>query len=250
MRTAPWWRCCGHCLGRLEQARLPPAAATLTHPLPLAGAALGWLLQPTCPYCGCASEAGDRRAAACATCEQTLALPEGGLHGLHPLPWWGAGRYEQGLRRLLLRLRQRPREAAVAALVRQLRPGLPARLPHALLVPIPGWKRPGNPLPALLCSQLQRQLGLSRAELLQRHHAVVGQHHLGRLQRQQNQQGAFLCRRPPLAGQARRRPLLLVDDILTSGATALSATATLEASGWRVAGLLCLARTPLGRDRL
>ena len=249
MPTAPWWRCCGRCRGRLEPAPLPPAAAALIQSLPPAGAALGWLLQRPCPYCGGSRGEREPSTPACTACAQTLALPEGGLKGLHPLPWWGAGPYEHGLRRLLLRLRKHPREAAVAALVRQLRPGLPPRLPHALLVPIPGWKRPGNPLPGLLCSQLQRQLGLSRAELLQRHHAVVGQHHLGRLQRQQNQQGAFLCRRPPLAGQARRRPLLLVDDILTSGATALSATATLEACGWRVAGLLCLARTPLGRDR-
>ncbi len=190
------------------------------------------------------------QANACAACGEALDLPAGGLRGLHPLPWWGAGAYDGGLRRLLLRLRQRPRPAAMAALVAQLRPALPPCPPGALLVPIPGWKRPGNPLPRLLCGELQRQLGLSRSDLLQRRRAVVGQHHLGRRQRLLNQQDSFLCLRPPQPGQARRRPLLLVDDILTSGATALSATATLEACGWRVAGMVCLARTPTRRGRL
>jgi predicted amidophosphoribosyltransferase len=41
----------------------------------------------------------------------------------------------------------------------------------------------------------------------------------------------------------------LADDILTTGGTALAASSALEASGHRVAGLICLARTPPpGRD--
>jgi predicted amidophosphoribosyltransferase len=58
-----------------------------------------------------------------------------------------------------------------------------------------------------------------------------------------NQQGAFRCLRPPGPGEARRHPLLIVDDILTTGATATSAAQSLRAAGWRVEGLLCLART-------
>ena len=38
--------------------------------------------------------------------------------------------------------------------------------------------------------------------------------------------------------------MLIVDDILTSGATAESAALCLKQGGWRVRGLLCLARTP------
>jgi adenine/guanine phosphoribosyltransferase-like PRPP-binding protein len=40
----------------------------------------------------------------------------------------------------------------------------------------------------------------------------------------------------------------LVDDILTSGATALAAAEALQQEGWRVQGLLCLARTPERRQ--
>jgi predicted amidophosphoribosyltransferase len=43
--------------------------------------------------------------------------------------------------------------------------------------------------------------------------------------------------------------LLLVDDVLTTGSTALSAGAVLEAGGWHVLGMVCLARTPARRER-
>ncbi len=130
------------------------------------------------------------------------------------------------------------------ALVRSIRPPLAAGPLRPLLVPIPSWKRRGNPLPPLVCQCLSRQLGLVAAPLLLRRHPVLGQHHLGRAMRFANQRGSFACCRPPQPGEARRRPLLLVDDILTSGATALAAAEALQQAGWRVEGLLCLARTP------
>jgi hypothetical protein len=61
-----------------------------------------------------------------------------------------------------------------------------------------------------------------------------------------NQQGAFRLQpsqRPALA-RLKRQPIWLVDDILTTGATALAAAAALEGEGLKVMGLLCLARTP------
>jgi predicted amidophosphoribosyltransferase len=151
----------------------------------------------------------------------------------------------------LLALRKRPEAASMAALIAFLQPRLPTAPQRPLLVPVPSRKRRGNPLPPLLSDCLARQLGLSQAPLLARAHPVLGQHHLGRRLRFANQRDSFLCRRPPRAGEARRRPVLLVDDILTSGATALAAAEALRRGGWRVEGLLCLARTPQakgGRD--
>ena len=54
---------------------------------------------------------------------------------------------------------------------------------------------------------------------------------------------------PPPQGQAlvwhrRQRPLWLVDDILTTGSTALAAAEALHCAGWAVQGVLALARTP------
>jgi predicted amidophosphoribosyltransferase len=150
---------------------------------------------------------------------------------------------------LLLGLRQRPEEARVGALVRVLAEGLPQWRRRPLLVPVPSWKRRGNPLPALVCRQLVRQLGYRRVDLLERSRPVLGQHHLRRTMRLANQEGAFRCRRGPRPGEATGRPVLIVDDILTSGATGCSAALALETVGWPVVGMVCLARTHPGRSR-
>jgi predicted amidophosphoribosyltransferase len=150
---------------------------------------------------------------------------------------------------LLLGLRQRPEPAGVGALVKVLAEGLPQWRQRPLVVPVPSWKRQGNPLPALVCQELVRQLGYRRADLLERSRPVLGQHHLGRTLRLANQAGAFRGRRGPRLGEALGRPVLIVDDILTSGATGCSAATALETLGWQVVGLLCLARTPRGRTR-
>ena len=44
--------------------------------------------------------------------------------------------------------------------------------------------------------------------------------------------------------------MLLIDDVMTSGATALAARHALHNAGWSVSGLLCLARTPWQRRDL
>jgi predicted amidophosphoribosyltransferase len=185
----------------------------------------------------------------CESCRQRLLLPHGGLQGTTPLPWWAAGLYEGSMRRLLLHLRKAPRAETVAALISEVAADLSATSGQLLLVPIPSWKRHANPLPPLLCRELARQRGQRVANLLERSHPVLGQHHLGREMRHANQAGAFRCNRRPLPGEPARLRLLIVDDILTSGATACSAAGTLEEAGWPVAGLLCLARTPKGQPR-
>ncbi len=186
----------------------------------------GWLMHPTEPACS---------------------VPPCGLRGITPLPWWAAARYEGAVRQQLLDLRRQPRASRLIPLIGGLVSRLQRLQPAPLLVPIPSWKRKANPLPPLLARQLSRQLRWTcHPALLQRRHAVLGQHHLNRELRWQNQRGAFHCPwrpRHPLLPRGQRRVMLL-DDILTTGATACAAAASLEAMGWQVLGIACLGRTP------
>ena len=165
-----------------------------------------------------------------------------GVKGLLPLPWCALGPYAGNLRQLLLKLRQPRQGKALAALVQLLseRFTLPAT---AVLVPIPSWKRQrSNPLP----QRIALGLGRPTAELLHRTRAGLSQHHLNRRQRQTNLIGAF--RAFPMDKQGAHSSVWLVDDILTTGSTALAARQALEAAGHHVAGLICLGRTP-ARER-
>jgi predicted amidophosphoribosyltransferase len=177
-------------------------------------------------------------------------LPPEGLRGLTPLPWWAAVAYEGQGRTALLRLRRDPSTARLAPLLPGLVERLQQRKRPALLLPIPSWKRRANPLPGLLARQLQGRLHWPcQPALLARSRPVLGQHRLNRELRWQNQQGAFRCLQGPGHGSLPPacRSVLLVDDILTTGATACAAAAALEAMGWRVAGMACLGRTPPDR---
>lgn len=212
---------------------------------------LHWFLLTPCGVCGQplpeTARSGHETFRVCPACRARLGLPEAGLCGGEPMRWWSAGAYAGPLRELLLQLRRRPRLAMVRALSGGLAASLRRVAPapeRPLLVPIPSWKRHANPLPGLLCQALERSAGLPRADLLERSRPVLGQHHLGRALRLANQAGAFHCLRPPAPAESRRRPLLIVDDILTSGATVCSAAEALRQAGWRVRGAVCLARTP------
>ena len=182
----------------------------------------------------------------------TAALPPGGVQGRAPLRWWAAGMYEGDLRRQLLQLRKHPQPPLVGVLVQHLAGALAAETweQPPLLVPIPSWKQRSNPLPALLGRALSWRLGWRQWPLLQRSRAVLGQHHLGRELRWANQAGAFRCAAPEGRRSRARPPVLLIDDILTTGATACAAATALHEQGWPVAGMACLARTPWQRRDL
>ena len=219
--------------------------------------AFSWLLARPCPLCRRLPPPGEKGCAStglCGSCSADLALPEQALCGGAPLPWWCSASYRGAVRQALLRQKcGRPDAPLIRLLLQPLITALhEAELSRhsgaALLVPIPGWKRKANPLPGLIADQLARELGLRRCDLLERSHPVLGQHRLGGRLRQANQEGSFRLRSG--RDSQPRRPVLLIDDILTTGATLRHAALCLQQAGWRVLGAACLARTPARGDWL
>ena len=198
------------------------------------------LIQPSCRLCRAPLSPSAEVDPICPPCHERYQIRYRGLHGSTPLPWHGLSVYEGAFRSLLLQLKHRPNERRLSALIGCLRATLPV-LTTAVLVPIPSWKRRrANPLPGLIASGL----GRVRTDLLQRTRVSAGQHHLNRQQRLSNLSGAF---RANLHAPAME--LWLVDDILTTGGTALAAKQALLDGGHRVRGLICLGRTPARRLR-
>lgn len=197
-------------------------------------------MQPYCFLCG-RSVAESIGPIPCASCQTQLQLPKGGLQGDTPLPWRALGHYKGPLRSLLLELRQTTDNQRLQSLIAFLKQTLTFQSTD-LLVPIPSWKKKrGNPLPA----HLAERLGVASANLLERRFAGTSQHRLNRCRRLSNPEGSFRLLSQPSA----ERTLWLVDDILTTGATALTAQKALQETGVRVKGVICLARTPLQRNR-
>ncbi|MCY4359210.1 MAG: hypothetical protein OXC47_00895 [Cyanobacteria bacterium MAG APA_bin_95] len=193
---------------------------------------------PTCPCCG--GSATDRHRP-CGECRKRWDWPEDLLHGSQPMRFWAVGLYHQSWRSQLLTCRQKLLPAVLQCAAEHLLTGLRWEGNPPVLMSIPGWKRRGNPLPEAFSQSLGKCSGWPRAQWLKKQ-PRPGQHHLGASGRRRNLQDAF--RLLSVARGQQGQPVFLVDDILTTGSTALAAAAALEAANIPVAGLLCLARTP------
>jgi len=112
------------------------------------------------------------------------------------------------------------------------------------LAPVPlhftrSWRRQFNQA-AVLAREIARHCGKPvEFGLIERARRTRSQVGLSRAERAQNLQGAFRC--PPSAALAGRR-IVLIDDVLTSGATANAAAATLLRGGAKAVDVLVFAR--------
>ncbi|MGO9230952.1 MAG: ComF family protein [Bryobacteraceae bacterium] len=100
------------------------------------------------------------------------------------------------------------------------------------------WQRGFNQAD-LLARRVAAHTGIPRARLLRRLRSTASQASMSHTSRRHNVSGAFACRRPDrVAG----RSILLIDDVLTTGATAMACALALKRAGAARVALLTLAR--------
>lgn len=215
-------------------------------------AVLDLLLPSLCP--GCHERSGPRL---CVTCEASLprlrhpcpacAVPRDAAdadctvcHGdglVHITAITAAFTYRGLAKQLIGDAKAGARTAAVAALV-PLLPLPEADVEAVIAVPPSPGRRPGPHLASHCARAAAKRLGVPFLRGLACTRYAREQHRLPRAERSRNVEGLFQCR-GTLPGR-----ILLVDDILTSGATASAAAGTLRAGGVRRVFATFLCRTP------
>ncbi len=214
----------------------------------------GWPARLICPAC---LERHGRPLPRCPGCALALAP---GLERCTRCTEAGAGALQQCLARvdyahpwsaLVARLKRDPAWAPPLARLLIDLPGLPALLQATdLMLPIPlspdKLRARGYNQAWELAKALRRQLHDAPPALpglLQRKPQAATQHELARAQRFDNVLQAYAV--DPAAGpQLRGRRILLVDDVMTTGATLQSAATLLLAAGAAQVSALVFARTP------
>ncbi len=223
------------------------------------------VLPPRCPACGTIVD-GDRRF--CSGCWQALEFlgppqcarcgdpfdhdrgedAECGRCLAEPPPWRrarAAFAYEGPARKTLLamKLADRPHLAGLMV-VQMARAGAGLLAPDRLLVPVPLhrgrlWRRGFNQAVLLARGLARAGHGEMALDALERRRATKPSVGLGAAARAANVRGAFKVRAPLLV---RGRAVVLVDDVLTSGATAAACTRVLLRAGAASVDVLTFAR--------
>lgn len=154
------------------------------------------------------------------------------------------GFYDGKLRKLIQLFKYGNTPTLAGPLGRLMASALPRERAFDLIVPMPmHWKRRlerGFNQAALLADVASRRLGFEVVPALRRRKATARQAGLTGAQRRANLSGAFGVPRPELVSGKR---VLLVDDVLTSGATAGAAARVLKRAGAVHVAVLTVART-------
>lgn len=177
---------------------------------------------------------------------------------LRERPPWAQGRaallYEGGARALVLQLKHADRLDLARPLGAWMyRAAAPLLQPGMLVAPIPlHWTRLARRRynqSALLAAELSRLAVLQQIpDLLQRHRRTPSQEGRSRAERHANVSAAFRVA-PRHLRSLQGASVLLVDDVMTSGATLAAASATLIGAGAGRVSIAVLARVPLPRER-
>jgi ComF family protein len=155
------------------------------------------------------------------------------------------GAYEGTLRRMIQLYKYERIHTLSAPLGRLLIAGLPTQERFDLIVPVPlhwrrRWQRGFNQA-ELLAKVLSRHSGLPLISALARGKATAPQAGLSDTERRLNMESAFSIR-PKYAETIEGKHVLLIDDVLTTGATLAAASRVLRRSGARRITVLTVAR--------
>ena len=154
--------------------------------------------------------------------------------------------YQPPLRDLIHRWKNRAHTPGVELLVQRLVDSL-SEHSFDLIIPVPYYwgkllKRGHNPVRAL-AKQLNRQLQTPLMDAVIRVKPGQAQQGLDRKQRLKNLRGVFKLK-PKYRPKLRHKNILLVDDVVTTGATCNHISKLLKVAGAQSITLACLARTP------
>lgn len=252
-------------LAREWQALHQGAVTVASRILPAFSPVLDLLYPPRCPLCGGGLAGQD---GLCTPCWEELQIPGSAACAgcMRPLPGAGpatrcgpclarppahdgivAGTiYNDASRRLVLAFKHGRRISLARMLARLMAARLPALDEDWLVVPVPLhrwrlWQRGFNQA-ALLAREIARLRGATLlVDGLERRKATPMLGGLGRKDRRRTLSGALQVNRRR-RGQIEGAKVLLVDDVLTSGATSDACTRILREAGARTVVISCFAR--------
>jgi predicted amidophosphoribosyltransferase len=188
----------------------------------------------------------------CDACAAELAVNADDPHVVTPrvdpqAPVFALGRYAGARRQAILALKERGRADLAAPLARTLALGIHRLLTWGMvetpltIVPAPtrgsaARRRGGDPVTRLARAAVARHPEIAVAPVLRIKALARDSVGLGTSARERN-----LAGRVRLRGEPPRSEVLVVDDIVTTGATARESVRTLRAAGVRVAAVLAIA---------
>ena len=173
-----------------------------------------------------------------------------GSKGLVKLAPYGDTPRERVVRRIVLDMKQKARRRTTALLAKELALSLSAELDklgwpreHVVLVHLPRdvkkARRSGTDQAKALAQALARQTGLAHLPLLRRKKRVKEQKKLSAKAREANLRDAFAVSEIPKECYA-----VLVDDVVTTGASMSAGVRALRGAGVKEVLCLCVAQTP------
>jgi ComF family protein len=201
---------------------------------------LEWVFPEGCYVCG--KVLRWEETALCSHC--LVALPQQYPSQLSCLDTWPAAScfaYEDEAKEIIKRIKAKHAPKLTGGLVRRWRRPDWVRGVFVPVPPDPLRRRERGFDPVLeIATQLGREWGMPLDRCLARHHRDVAQKNLNVSQRHEALDGIYFMKRRPKS----QGPLILIDDVLTTGATLRHCANVLEEVGFTCGGLLTLADTP------